>query len=97
MPTSGASGPWQPLHLVELLSKSSGQFLRVVPGDPDRSWLYLKAAGTAASAGCVESTTASCNTQSMPPSSASSARPTEEQLNALRQWILDGAPAPTSP
>ena len=81
--------------LVNQPSVHGGQFLRVKPGDPDNSWLYLKAAGLAANAACVESTTASCNPQSMPPSSEVSARPTAEQLQTLRQWILDGAPAPT--
>jgi len=83
--------------LVNQPSVHGGQFLRVAPGDPDRSWLYLKASGLAAGAGCVESTTASCNTQSMPPSDQPGSRATDAQLAALRDWILSGAPAPTPP
>jgi hypothetical protein len=84
-------------NLVNQPSAHGGQFLRVKPGDPDNSWLYLKAAGMASGSGCVASATASCNPQAMPPSSEVDARPTAEQLATLRQWILDGAPAPTSP
>jgi hypothetical protein len=84
-------------NLVNQPSAHGGQFLRVKPGDPDNSWLYLKAAGMASGSGCVATTTASCNPQAMPPSSEVDARATSEQLAALRQWILDGAPAPTSP
>ena len=84
-------------NIVNVPSIHGGQFLRIKPGDPDHSWLYLKIAGLAADAGCVESTTASCNPQQMPPSSQAGARATTEQLEALRAWILAGAPAPTSP
>ncbi|HEY3494233.1 MAG TPA: hypothetical protein VGK73_06090, partial [Polyangiaceae bacterium] len=82
-------------NLVNVPSVHGGQFLRVKPGDPDNSWLYLKAAGLAAGAGCVESATASCNPQQMPPTTG--AKATTQQLEAIRAWILAGAPAPTSP
>src|SRR5690606_22492659 len=49
--------------LVDQPSYRGGQFMLVVPGDPDRSWLYLKVADLAESAGCVGSR---CNTQIMP-------------------------------
>ncbi len=83
--------------LVNKPSVHGGQFQRVLPGDPDHSWLYLKAAGLAAGAGCVASATASCNAQSMPPTTDATAKATTAQLAALRQWILDGAPSPISP
>ncbi|WP_437819765.1 hypothetical protein [Sorangium sp. So ce1078] len=83
--------------LVNKASKGGGQFKLVVPGNPDQSWLYLKVAGTAANAGCRPSATASCNTGVMP--QAADGRPTlaSAELAALRQWIQDGAPAPTKP
>ena len=61
----------------------------MVPGDPDNSWLYLKASGKAADAGCV-STDANkpCNTATMPPRGRTV---TDDELAILRQWILDGA------
>jgi hypothetical protein len=61
----------------------------VEPGQPEKSWLYLKAAGMAASAGCVpKDATSSCNTAEMPPTGKTM---TAEQLEILRQWIADGA------
>lgn len=80
--------------LVNKPSKGGGQFQLVVPGDPDRSWLYLKAAGMAENAGCVESATAQCITGVMPPT-AGGPTVTPQQLQTLRQWILDGAQGPT--
>jgi hypothetical protein len=81
--------------LVNQPSRHGGQFLRVVPGDPEHSWLYLKAAGLAEGAGCVESASASCKTGAMPPTGE--AKPTAEELQKLYDWIKSGAPAPTSP
>ncbi|HTQ05524.1 MAG TPA: hypothetical protein VMI54_16795 [Polyangiaceae bacterium] len=82
-------------NLVNVQSEYGGQYLRVKPGDPDHSWLYLKAAALADGAGCMESAAAQCRTDAMPPTG--SARPTSDQLQALHDWILSGAPAPTSP
>ncbi|WP_437678963.1 hypothetical protein [Sorangium sp. So ce131] len=83
--------------LVNKASRGGGQFKLVVPGNPDQSWLYLKVAGMAASAGCRPSGGASCNTGVMP--QAADGRPTvsSAELATLRQWIQDGAPAPTRP
>jgi hypothetical protein len=78
-------------NLVNVPSVDGGQFFRVVPGDPDQSWLYLKASAQAAEAGCVGS---SCNVQSMPPGAPEEGRLTADELGRLRQWILDGAPGP---
>jgi len=82
-------------NLVNHPTATGGQFIRVVPGDPEHSWLYLKAAALAADAGCMETATAQCKTGQMPPTT--SVRPTTEQLQTLYDWIKSGAPAPTSP
>jgi hypothetical protein len=76
--------------LVDVQAVRGGQFKRVVPGNPDQSWFYLKPAGRAASAGC---TGVGCNTQTMPPAGRVTLSQTE--LDTIRQWIADGAPAPT--
>ncbi|WP_437580732.1 hypothetical protein [Sorangium sp. So ce887] len=81
--------------LVNQASKSGGQFRLVVPGNPDQSWLYLKAAGTAANAGCRPSGGASCLTGVMPQSADGKPTLTSAELATLRKWIQDGAPAPT--
>ncbi|RYZ01420.1 MAG: hypothetical protein EOO73_35575 [Myxococcales bacterium] len=78
--------------LVNVPSYSGGQFQRVVPGQPNQSWLYLKAANMAASAGC---TGATCRTQAMPPGATADRTMTASELAALSKWIADGAPAPT--
>ncbi|WP_437872376.1 hypothetical protein [Sorangium sp. So ce363] len=80
--------------LVNVASRGGGQFKLVVPGDPDHSWLYLKAAGKAEAAGCQQSSTAQCISGVMPPSTGG---PTVSpaQLEILRKWIADGAPGPT--
>jgi hypothetical protein len=77
-------------QLVNVGAMHGGQFKRVLPGDPDRSWLYLKVSGTAMAAGCQG---AGCNTQVMPP--AGQVTLTATELKTIRQWIADGAPAPT--
>jgi hypothetical protein len=79
-------------NLVNVQSAHGGQFKRIVPGHPEQSWLYLKASGLAADAGCEGE---SCNTQSMPPGATADRRLTASELEKLEQWILDGAPAPT--
>ncbi|HEY3494090.1 MAG TPA: hypothetical protein VGK73_05365 [Polyangiaceae bacterium] len=79
-------------NLVNVPSAHGGQFMRVVPGHPEQSWVYLKASGLAASAGCEGNT---CNSQSMPPGATADRRLTAAELGALEQWILDGAPPPT--
>ena len=76
--------------LINVQSMHGGQFKRVVPGQPNQSWLYLKAAGLAAKAGCSG---AACNTQVMPPTGAVTL--TQAQLDTIRQWIADGAAVPT--
>jgi hypothetical protein len=80
--------------LVNVASLGGGQYRRVVPGDPDRSWLYLKAAGRAAGAGCMPSSSAQCLTGVMPMSSDGSPTLTAAELQTLRTWIADGAQGP---
>jgi hypothetical protein len=77
-------------NLVNVQALHGGQFKRIVPGNPNQSWLYLKASGTAISAGC---TGTSCNTQVMPPTGEVTL--TSGELDVIRQWITDGAPPPT--
>jgi hypothetical protein len=57
------------------LCRDSG-LVRVQPGDPDKSLIYLKL------------TKPSCGSQ-MPP--AAFAQPTPEQVELVRKWIADGA------
>ncbi|RYZ06048.1 MAG: hypothetical protein EOO73_18015 [Myxococcales bacterium] len=79
--------------LVNQPSRDGGQFQLVVPGEPDQSWLYLKAAGKAETAGCQPSSSAQCIPGVMPPSMAGPTLSAEE-LATLRQWIADGAAGP---
>jgi len=76
--------------LVAVQAMHGGQFKRVVAGNADQSWLYLKVAGTAMSAGC---TGAMCNTQVMPPTGQVTL--TQTELSTIRTWIVNGAPMPT--
>jgi hypothetical protein len=80
--------------LVNRPSRDGGQFKLVAPGDPDHSWLYLKASGKAADSGCVPSNTAQCITGVMPPSASAVPTVSASQLQILRQWILEGAKPP---
>jgi hypothetical protein len=77
-------------QLVGVAAMQGGQFMRVVAGDPQRSWLYLKVSDMAKSAGC----TGRCNTQGMPPTGR--VELSSAQLAAIRDWIMAGAPAPTT-
>jgi len=80
--------------LVNVASVDGGQFRRVVPGKPEESWLYLKAKGAAASAGCAPTSTAQCTTSVMPPASDGVPTLTVDELEILRTWIADGAEGP---
>jgi hypothetical protein len=79
-------------NLVNVQTYSGGQFLRVVPGHPEQSWLYLKASGLSVDAGCTGS---DCRTESMPPGATPDQMLNATELSALNQWITSGAPAPT--
>ena len=76
--------------LVGKPSTYGGQFQRVVAGNPNQSWLYLKVSNMAAGAGCSGS---ACRTGVMPP--AGQVTLTSAELEVIRKWIADGAPAPT--
>ena len=77
-------------NLVGVASVRGGQFQRVLPGDPDRSWFYLKPADRAVTAGC----TGTCNAQVMPPTGMVTL--SQAQLEIIRSWIADGAPGPNA-
>jgi hypothetical protein len=77
------------LERLERQSNDGGQFKLIEPGDPERSWLYLKASGLAATAGCTSvDANKPCNSATMPPSGRTM---TDEELAIIHQWILDGA------
>ena len=82
------------LGLVDKPSRDGGQYKLVAPGDPDHSWLYLKASGKAGMAGCMPSSTATCMTGTMPPSASGLPTLTATEQQTLRQWIQDGAKGP---
>lgn len=78
--------------LVNRATLYGGQYRLVVPGDPEHSWLYLKAAGTTAAANCQASDTAPCISGVMPPVSGPTL--TEAERRTLFQWIAGGAEGP---
>ena len=80
--------------LVDRPSRDGGQFKLVVPGDPERSWLYLKASGKADAVGCMPSSTAQCIDGVMPPNAGGTPTVSAAELENLRKWIQDGAKGP---
>lgn len=78
-------------RLVNRDSAYAQGYKLVVPGKPEESWLYLKAAKQSTQVGvsCVGFTNCS---QPMPPNGQGLS---VEGLEYLRQWILNGAPVPT--
>jgi mono/diheme cytochrome c family protein len=81
--------------IVERLKRQSndgGQFKLIEPGDPDKSFLYLKASGKAMDAACVSSdANKPCNTATMPPGGKTL---TDAELQILHDWIAAGANYP---
>jgi hypothetical protein len=65
---------------------TNGEYDLITPGNPDTSWVYLKASGGAANVTC----TRACDRDTMPPSGM---RLTSAQLTTLREWIMMGATA----
>ena len=63
---------------------SNEQYDLIEPGDPDKSWLYLKASGASEQASC----TGKCDRGTMPPSGTGLSA---AQLTSLRTWIVSGA------
>jgi len=78
--------------LVSKPAVGGGQFKLIEPGNPDKSWLYLKVTGKAGTAGCTATGGATCQTQTMPQGGAVTL--TQAEQDALRKWITDGAIAP---
>ena len=83
-------------QIVEGLLKDAAHapgFKLVVPGQPEKSWLYRKIANTASTAGCVIANPQNmdeCNTAKMPPTGSL----TPAELETVRKWIADGAQPP---
>lgn len=69
------------------VSSSNGEYALVVPGDPSKSWLYLKASGESSAASCA----GPCNKSPMPPAGEAMTAP---EIALLKQWISEGAAAP---
>ncbi|HKU39370.1 MAG TPA: hypothetical protein VJR89_14530 [Polyangiales bacterium] len=63
---------------------TNGEYNLIEPGQPDKSWVYLKASGGSATATCTKM----CDRESMPPSGMGL---NATQLGTLRQWIMNGA------
>src|SRR4029079_15398391 len=78
--------------LVNVPSVDGGQYMRVVPGHPEQSWLYLKILGNTGS--CMASPTAQCLTGPMPPDQMGKATITLDEAKVVAQWITDGALGP---
>ena len=77
-------------------SLDGGQIKLLEPGDPEHSFLYLKAAGLADAAGCVSDDPVNrpCNTATMPPSGTGQPTMTTAELKILYDWIKAGAAGP---
>ncbi len=80
-------------RLVNADAAYASGYKLVVPGDPDNSWLYLKMSGGSVSSGVQCQGVMNC-AQRMPPTMGQTVP--QEDLDKVRQWILDGAPAPTA-
>lgn len=63
---------------------TNGAFALVEPGQPAKSWLYLKAVGPAQDIECG----LACNRQAMPPAGE---KLSSDELAALERWIREGA------
>lgn len=72
--------------LVNVNARNVQGYALVVPGDPDSSWLYLKATGAS------QNTNATCAPGQSACKQAMSGI-SQQGLDALRQWIIDGATA----
>ncbi|HEX2671212.1 MAG TPA: hypothetical protein VHM25_10100 [Polyangiaceae bacterium] len=78
--------------LVSKASIGGGQFKLIEPGNADKSWLYLKVTGKAATAGCTATGGGTCSTETMPRGGGVTL--TQAEQDALKKWINDGAVAP---
>ena len=73
-------------RLINKPSHYAAGYRLVVPGKPEESWLYLKASGQSVTSGVTCQGNATCAKQ-MPGMS-------EQNIQDLREWILNGAEAP---
>ncbi|HMW72044.1 MAG TPA: hypothetical protein PKD17_09505, partial [Cellvibrionaceae bacterium] len=73
--------------LIDRPSAYAKDYKLVVPGNPEKSWLYLKASGLSRDSGVVCQGNASCS-KVMPGLSG-------QNIQDLYDWIKSGAPAPT--
>jgi len=77
------------LERLKRASIGGGQYKLIEPGDPEKSWLYLKASGKAEAAGCTSTDpNKPCNSATMPPSGKTF---TDAELKILADWITAGA------
>jgi len=66
------------------IKSTNGQYSLVEAGQPDKSWVYLKASGGSATVAC----TGSCDREKMPPSGAGLSA---AELDTIKHWIESGA------
>ncbi len=78
--------------LVGKKSKGGGQYNLIEAGNADKSWLYLKVTGKAATVSCTASAGGTCSTETMPRGAGVTL--TQAEQDALKKWINDGAVAP---
>ena len=78
--------------LVNQQAVGGGQFKRVVPGQPEQSWLYLKIAAMTTS--CKATSVSQCFVGPMPPSADGQTTVSAADADIVKQWIADGAKGP---
>ncbi|HMW49093.1 MAG TPA: hypothetical protein PKC70_12410, partial [Cellvibrionaceae bacterium] len=83
----GAALDMPPGHALLVSANGGVALTAVVPGNPEKSWLYLKASGLSRDSGVVCQGNASCS-KVMPGLSG-------QNIQDLYDWIKSGAPAPT--
>jgi len=95
--TLGGSDCVKSSDIVEALvgkpSITGGQYKLIEAGNADKSWLYLKVTGKAATVTCTVTNGNSCTTDTMPRGGGGVIL-TQAQQDALKKWINDGAKAP---
>ncbi|HKO47384.1 MAG TPA: hypothetical protein VJV79_06660 [Polyangiaceae bacterium] len=74
-------------------SVTGGQYKLIEAGNADKSWLYLKVTGKAATVTCTPTNGNSCSTLTMP-KGGNGVTLTQAEQDALKKWINDGAIAP---
>jgi hypothetical protein len=69
------------------VESTNGEYKLVEPGQPEKSWLFIKASTLADTVECK----GACNRAPMPPAGD---RLNQVELEKLKQWIQSGAPVP---